>query len=382
MKTLHKVPVHFDTYDRLRALAAELLDGARTTTPDGTVIFRPDGGGNYDGVWLRDFCYTVEGLGDLIDPSLIVPIVDLFFAAQLPDGTLPTRVMADGIADYREGSRENPLGGGPPTDNPQFMAKLLCAYSILVNDGQALSDRLPALERAFDSLPTDRDGMVHIDANVPRSGYGFTACVSKSGRDLFSNLLLGEAVREVAETLRRFEFHDDAFGWYERSANLGDWAGQFYVPGWRMFMAARGEGKQIDLWGSAYAAVTHFATGSQRDALAGFFIDHYDECLWHGHVRHLPAGQYWAKLLAPVEPETYQNGGYWAVATGWVAQCIATLLPERAATMIADSVAEFEEHGVNEWIHPENGRHVPGYVASIACLLSSVRPTSRKKLGQ
>lgn len=382
MKTLQKIAVHPDVYNRLRELAAEVLERARITLPDGTVVLCPDGQHHYAGVWLRDFYYAVEGLGDLIDPAMVLPVADLFFAAQLEDGTLPTRVMADGVADYQEGSREAPLGSGPPTDNPQFMAKLLCAHAAATGDWQGLVDRLPKLERAFDSLPVDRDGLIHIDPNSPRSGYGFTDCVAKTGRVLFSNLLLAEACREVAETCRRFEQHEDAFSWYERSARLGDWTGQFYASNWRMFLAARNDCKQIDLWGSAYAAVTHLATGSQRDAVADYLIEHYDRCVWGGHVRHVPAGQEWQRLLQPVDAETYQNGGYWAVATGWVARTMATLLPERGAQMIADAVGEFEDHGVHEWIHPEHGRHVNDYVASIACVLASVRPISRKKLGR
>jgi hypothetical protein len=382
MKTLRKVPVHPDVYDRLRALAAETLRAAEFRLPDDTTVYRPDASGHYAGVWLRDFCYMVEGLGDLLDLALILPVADLFLRAQLRDGSLPTRIAADGVPEYREGPREAPIGAGPPTDNPQFMAKLLCAYAALTGDWQALLDRLPAVERAFDSLPTDRDGMIHIDANVPRSGYGFTDCVAKTGREFFSNLLLAEAACEVAETCRRFEQHDEAFAWYERSTKLGDWCGQFYVPGWRMFAAAKGDCRQIDVWGSAYACVTHAATGSQRDAVAGFLLDHYDACIWHGHVRHLPAGEYWERLLTPVAPDHYQNGGFWAVPSGWVAQTIATLDAGRAAALIADVVSEFETHGVHEWVHPDNGRHVSGYVASLACVLASLRPMSRKNLAR
>jgi len=380
MKTLPKVPVHPDTWERLRALARALIDGCRTVLPDGTSIWCPDAQGNYRGVWLRDFCYAVEGLPDMFEPANVLAVTDLFLAHQLDDGTIPTRILADGVADYREGPRETPIGHGPPADNPQFLAKLLCTYVDVSGDWRALYERLDAVDRALRALPLDREHFVYIDPNLPRSAYGFTDCVAKTGRELFCSLLLREAYYRLAETCRRWELHEEAHYWYERGEAVGRVAAPFYVAGWRMFAAATTDCRQIDLWGSVYACVTLAASGSQREAVASFLREHYDRCFWRGHLRHLAAGEYWERMLVDVPPERYQNGGYWAVPAGWAAQVLATVDEALAARLLDELVTEFEQYGVHEWIHPEHGRHVKGYIASLANVVGAVRPISRKRL--
>ena len=54
-------------YETLTKLSAELLRGCEKTAPDGTVLFTPDGVGNYDALWVRDFAYMTEYVGDLMD---------------------------------------------------------------------------------------------------------------------------------------------------------------------------------------------------------------------------------------------------------------------------------------------------------------------------
>lgn len=36
-----------------------------------------------------------------------------------------------------------------------------------------------------------------------------------------------------------------------------------------------------------------------------------------GHI-FTPDGEYWDRLLIEILPEEYQNGAYWATASGWV----------------------------------------------------------------
>ena len=377
MKTLPKVTIPTQTHDRLRALAAQVLAGARGELADGTAYWRPDGEGRYDGVWLRDFCYAVEGAADLLPGEAILPVVDLFLRHQRDDGSIPTRVMADGQPDYLEGPREAPIGSAPPTDNPSFLAKTICAYVERTGDWRALCHRLHALTLAVDSVPRDRDGLVVIDPAVPGSGYGFTDCIAKTGRELFSSLLTWEAFRRLAETCRRWELHEEAHDWYERAQPMEAAIGGFYEPDWGMFMAATRDGRQIDVWGSAYACVIGATSSKQRGTVRAWLLGRPQAWGWRAHVRHLPAGEHWASLLRPVEPETYQNGGYWAVATGWVAQVLFTQDKALARSIIEDVLAEFEDFGVMEWIHPERGRHTRSYVASVCNVLASVAP-SRK----
>ena len=45
---------------QLTELSRELLEGCKKTASDGTVLFTPDGVGNYDALWVRDLGYMAE----------------------------------------------------------------------------------------------------------------------------------------------------------------------------------------------------------------------------------------------------------------------------------------------------------------------------------
>ena len=46
-----------------------LLDGCAVRADDGTLLYTPDGRGNYRALWTRDFAYMMHGAGDLIPPD-------------------------------------------------------------------------------------------------------------------------------------------------------------------------------------------------------------------------------------------------------------------------------------------------------------------------
>jgi hypothetical protein len=148
---------------------------------------------------------------------------------------------------------------------------------------------------------------------------------------------------------------------------------QFWDDEFGMMLAATYGCKQIDLWASAYAVRIGAVGSGQRHRIARFLVDLYDGCVLRGHVRHLPPGQYWERMLTPVPHDTYQNGGYWGVPSGWVARCLLSVGEgDLAHALIRDLVAEFRAGGICEWIS-EKERALPGYVASAALLLDSVK---------
>ena len=122
-------------------------------------------------------------------------------------------------------------------------------------------------------------------------------------------------------------------------------------------------------------------TGTESYGLIGetgqFFCEVPEASLWQGHVRHLPAGEYWEELLTDIEPETYQNGAYWAVPSGWVAQAMALDDESAARNFVAELLEVWRTEGVFECISPYAAPMNEGYAASVTCLLGAVRPHRR-----
>jgi glycogen debranching enzyme len=369
-----KLAIPPEDFAWLQEEVRRLLAACRVEAHDGTPLYTPDAQGHYGALWTRDFCYMVEGAPRLVPAEEVRAGIGYLLHGQREDGAIPDRVEPDGTPVYCAGPRDAPLGSRPPTDNPQFLVKLVSEYFALTTDFAFVEAHIPALWRALESLPRSADGAVYIDAAAPHSGYGFTDTVAKTGAEWFSTLLLWEAWQLMGRMARRLEDHELAHDAYEQADRVHRAFPQFWDAEFGMMVAAMYECRQFDLWGSAYAVRIGAAGSRQRHAIARFIADLYEGCVLRGHVRHLVAGQYWERMLIPVSHDTYQNGGYWAVPSGWVARCLLSAGHEDLAhRLIRDLLAEFRRAGVCEWISKdENAR--PGYVASAALLLDAVKP--------
>jgi hypothetical protein len=223
----------------------------------------------------------------------------------------------------------------------------------------------------MDVVALEPDGLIAVDRNLPWVEYGFTDAIAKTGKVLFGSLLHWEACEQMAQTYKGWEEHDDAHTWFERATHAGHRLFEFFDEDQGMYRAAMRDCRQLDIWGSAYAAVLRVASKTQTERIGHTFLRHRQDIMLGGYVRHLPGGEHWQRLFVEVPPGTYQNGGYWAVPSGWVARTIATVDEDFARRMMEGLIAQFGQDGACEWISPEQ-QAVPGYGASVACVLGSV----------
>lgn len=371
MKTLPLIRINRDSYDTLVELTRQTLAACRHEAHDGIPIYTPDASGHYAALWTRDFCYMVEGAGQLIPAQEMLAGIDVLLGGQREDGYIPDRVQADGAAVFFPGPVDKPIGSLPPVDNQFFMVKLVCAYARMVRDYPNAHQRLERLWKAMDVVPVEPDGLVAVDRNNPWVDYGFTDTVARTGKTLMGSLLHWEACEQMAQTYKSWEHHDDAHAWFERAEHAGQRLAEFWDDDQGMYRAAMRDCRQVDIWGSAYAATIRVASKTQTERIAHYLLRHRDDIMLHGYVRHLPGGEYWQRLFVDIPRDTYQNGGFWAVPAGWVARTIATVDEAFAREMLESLIARFAQDGVCEWINRDT-KAVPGYAASAACVLGSV----------
>ena len=88
------------------------------------------------------------------------------------------------------------------------------------------------------------------------------------------------------------------------------------------YLAATRDCRQVDVWGNAYALHLGLPLGPNQRRVLRFLATQLDRYVWHGQVRHLLKGEYWDRQLTPVPRERYQNGAYWATASGWVLEAL------------------------------------------------------------
>ncbi len=367
-------PIPSSNVSWLTATTRELINGCRVTAHSGIWLFTPDGKGNYRALWTRDFAYMVENAGDLMQPAQVEAGLSYLINGIRADGATPDRVQPDGVAVYVGGPPDHPLGE-PNLDNAPFLVIAVAEHlkRLPKQPAQKLF-RLwaAALDRAMDWVPRGDSGLVWNDPAKPHSPYGFTDTIGKTGELFFESLLYWTACRRLAEWHQKTGDAAAAKKYRERATLIEHHLGTLWDEKSGAFLAATKDCRQLDVWGNAYAIWLDFPLGQKRKHVLRFLATNYERCVWRGQVRHLLKGEYWQRLLASVPPERYQNGAYWATASGWMMFALSRTDSRLAHRMWTDLVADFQTGGVCECVN-EGYRQLPSYVVSAANPLAAAR---------
>lgn len=350
-----------------KAKCEEVVRTCRVTAVDGTTLFTPDGVGHYGALWTRDFAYLVEHGAEFLRHDEVRAAIELLLAGQRADGAVPDRVNCRLTPIYYPGPVEHPLGAGPALDNPMFMVALVCYYHRHFDDADLAAVALPALRRALDFVPLNR-GLVFSDPQRPSCTYGFQDNMAKGGHDLFCSLLYVVACRQMAEL-----DPSTAEEWKRRASAAEDSLWLLWDDERGVYLAANEVCRQVDVWGNAFAAAHSIGEPARCQRAAQYLAEHYDALVYAGQVRHLPAPEYWERMFQPVPQDTYQNGGYWGTASGWLIDALRPIDPVLAERTLQDLLAGYRQEGILEWTTPQGGRGPDLYVATIVNVWSRIR---------
>lgn len=357
-----------ETLSYLRGQALRVVNGSRLTGTGGTTIFAPDGVAHYQGQWTRDWEYALEGYPEAMSIAEMQRAFDYQIARQRADGQIPTLVTTAGA----------PIWGphGDDTDNAQFLVK--AAWEIWRASGSTahFSGHAAALARAMNGVPRNAaTGLVWIDPAAPHSSYGFTDSIVKTGDELFCSLLYVEAARKLADLYAAAGNATAAATWTGNAARVEAGLATLWNSSTGLFDATS-IAPRPDVWGSAYAVVLGLATPAQEASIAAWLAANHDQVVQNGQLRHLPGGVYWNAIFDSLAlPDRYQNGGYWATASGWAAYALAKNGElTKARQLIIDMARYFREVGFYEASNAHIGYvAVAEYVASVTAPLSALR---------
>lgn len=99
-------------YETLQKLSASCCAAVKKRRRTARFCFTPDGVGNYDALWVRDFAYMTEYVGDLMGEKAIGDCIRFILRGQRADGWFPDRVEASGETVYAAGAKGSPVGAG------------------------------------------------------------------------------------------------------------------------------------------------------------------------------------------------------------------------------------------------------------------------------
>jgi len=339
---------------RFARLMDRVLPKAARTMQDGTRVYNPDAGMQYNATWLRDFTYMTES--GRVPKDDVVNEFDIFLKGITPDFQGVDCVRHDGSACYKPGGGR--MGAKPVLDGGAFTVSL--AFLAWRQSGDArflqktLLDKLSRVFRAIPSAP-DGSGLAWIDpaATFERCPYGFTDTVRKQGACLFSSLLKYEAGGRLAEMLATANDVRAAEGIRGELARIKAAVNKtFWDDSIGLYRAATVKNREHDVWGSAFAVWLGVAPDDRADRIAAVFKANYAGLVHWGQIRHLMPGVYWddARLVEgePLPHDVYQNGAFWGTATGWFCWTLARVDKPLAMKTFEDLAADYEKSGVCE----------------------------------
>lgn len=376
--------------DYLRALAKETVKLA-TLAPGqggnicGFPLITP--GGNYPSFWIRDFSMAL-GNG-LIDAPTVLNHLRLVAKTQngaterkLKSGAIiPPYAIADHIrpdgqpvfypGTYSPGEDQGgePWGILPPIDDHYEFINIAHEYWQLTRkpdflkeeiNGLTLFDRLA---KALDCPAIDPDtGLVFTTPERRAVGFGFCDTVYMTGKLLFASLLRHRALGQMVALCRALG-KKERIGEYQKSRALLEQhlKEAFVQDGW--LMASTGVGRQVDVWGTLYALHIQAVQGEPANVLRRTVINAVRAGTIHykGAVRHIPtdkdfsASSAWEKT-AGVALNTYQNGAYWHVPTGWLVEAVSSMHRGLPPQLVNEMIAHFK---AEDWRKKEDKKGAP-----------------------
>lgn len=332
----------------IKSAAQRLIDGCRVTAHNGVTLFTPDGKGHYPALWTRDFTYMVEYAGELMQPDSIRAAIDYLLDTAAFDGWIPDRTYADGTPWYTAGLEGYPADRN--LDNGPFIVICADAYLNMLSPqaaAQQFSVWEKPLRKAVEYLPVNESGLIYNDPAHPHSPYGFTDSIAKTGCLCMESILLWRAYNILAARCGERRYREAAA---KIERNLPD---VFGGEG-DLLLAATVDCRQPDIWASCYAISVGFPLPTERRlAISRSIIKDYDRFVLHGHLRHLPLRSVWQRTFTVYDHPRYQNGGFWATPSGWLAETLALTDRDLALKTLDELLDYFDKYGIFEWITPE-----------------------------
>jgi len=363
---------------------------------------------SYTAYWPRDFSMSLDS--GFITPEELRNHLLLTCQAQndasdlklanglhVPPWSIPDHINYDGRPVYYPGtySSGHDQGSGacgrvPPIDDHYEVVHIAHAYWTTTRDREVFEKKIRGLTvferlaKAFDCPAIDRTtGLAEATEADRAVGFGFCDGESHTGRLLFASLLRYRAAGEMAGLARALGY-PERIGDYQQAqrlirANLvPTFADPKAIGGW--LRASTGLSRQADVWGTLFAlhlgVLDRNSAAAARKTVAAAV--RRGTITLEGGVRQVPTDMdfspttAWERSLCPLN--TYQNGGYWHTASGWLIEALwnedRTLALRAFAEMMAHLRAQdFRRGGGAPWeVYGPNGqaRQNPVYMASVA----------------
>jgi hypothetical protein len=379
------------------------------TNTCGFTLITP-GKDTYTAFWIRDFSMAVDSgfvTAEELRNHLLLTCkaqngpqdLKLANGLHVPAWAIPDHINYNGGPSFYPGtySSGHDQGSGacgrvPPIDDHYEFVHIAYTYWKATGDTRVFSADVNGvtvferLERAFASPTTDPEtGLAQTTEGDRAVGWGFCDGETHTGKLLFASLLRYRAAGELAGLAEGLGRRDRVAGYRLIQKTIRPNLGRIFrdpegKDGW--LRAATGLSGQPDVWGTIFAlhlgvldrASAVAATKTVADAVRRGTIT------LEGGVRQVSTDRDFSKTTAWERSmcaiNTYQNGGYWHTASGWLIAALwksdralaQQVFGEMLAHLRAQDFRKGPGHGAPWEVFGANGqaRQNPIYMASVA----------------
>jgi hypothetical protein len=407
--------------DFLRDMARDVVEASRVrpgsnggghwplTNSCGFTLVTP-GKDTYTAFWVRDFSMAVDS-GFITVPELRNHLLltckaqngatelRLANGLHVPPWAIPDHINYDGRPAYYPGTHASGQDQGagacgrvPPIDDHYEFVHIAYAFWKATRDASIFKVQVNGvtvferLGNAFASPTTDpKTGLAQTTEADRAVGFGFCDGETHTGKLLFASLLRYRAAGELAELAPALG-HGESVARYKQiqktiRANLAKtFAHPTTIAGW--LRASTELSRQSDVWGTLFAL--HMGVLSRAEAAAArktvAAAVRRGTITFEGGVRHVPTDLDFSKTTAwerSMSPRnTYQNGGYWHTASGWLFEALwkedrplaLQVFGEMMTHLRAQDFRKGPGHGAPWEVYGRNGsaRQNAVYMASVA----------------
>jgi hypothetical protein len=393
----------------LRAMTRDVVEASRVapnsngggrwplTNSCGFALITP-GKDTYTAFWVRDFSMSVDSgfitPAELRDHLLLIgqaqngpAELELANGLHVPAWAIPDHINYDGRPTYYPGTYASghdqgagACGRVPPIDDHYEFVHIAYTYWKATRDpgifgvgvkGATVFERL---EKAFACPTTDPEtGLVQTTEADRAVGFGFCDGETHTGKLLFASLLRYRAAGELAELARALGYRERAAGFRQIQAVIrANVARTFCNPkrtgGW--LLASTGLSGQPDVWGTLFALHLGVLDRAEATAARVTVADavRSGTITLEGGVRQVPTDldfsqtTAWERSMCAIN--TYQNGGYWHTASGWLIEALwqkdrplaLQVFSEMLAHLRAQDFRKGPGHGAPWEVYGPNGQ--------------------------
>lgn len=387
-----------------------------------TLIF-PSGTDCYPAFWIADVTLSLES--GYILPYEIKGMLELTLETQngpemrcldsgaiIPPFAIPNHILLTGEPVYFPGtcSPGSDQGGEPygsvSNCDDNFHAIEMCHWYVQqTNDTDFLKSEIkgiPVIERlsrAFEVPPCEAStGIISVTKQRRATNWGFVDTIMMTGRLLFCSLLKLRACRRMASLCELIGKTQEGELYRQIADTLLKSIPATFATESGWLLAATGQCRQHDVWGTAFAIYENALTGDiKQDALKAILKSYRDgTATCRGNVRHILTTEDWNQNTAwestYTPHNTYQNGAYWGTPVGWFLYALAQIDPQACTQFVAEYVDELIEGDYRkpgsrgsplECFHPQIDHwRNPVYMTSVTCAVGALRRLRLENAGK